>query len=256
MTSTAPSLRRLTPQAAVLLLVAAVAWLVTVGRAAAMAGMTGTMGLGLAAFVGMWTPMMAAMMLPSVAPVASMYQRSIRSRRGLRLAGFTGGYLLAWVGAGIPAFLLTGFVAELVKDHPAWATAVAVTVFASCGVYQLTPLKSRCLRHCRSPLSLLLHYGSYRGALRDVRAGAHHGAYCLGCCWALMVLFVVLGVMNLAAMVVLAAVVLAEKLWVHGELLTRIVGIAALALAVAVFFLPELAPGLHGTSQMMHMAGS
>ena len=256
MTTTAPSLRRLTPQAAVLLLVAAVAWLVTVGRAAAMAGMTGTMGLGLPAFVGMWALMMAAMMLPSVAPVASMYQRSVRSWRGLRLAGFTSGYLLAWAGAGIPAFLLTAFVARLVDDHPAWTAAVAVAVFASCGVYQLTPLKSRRLKHCRSPLSLLLHYGSDRGALRDVRAGAHHGAYCLGCCWSLMALFVVLGVMNLAAMVVLAAVVLAEKLWVRGERLARAVGVAALALAVAVIWVPELAPGLHGTSQMMGMAGS
>jgi hypothetical protein len=100
MTTTTPSLRRLTPQAAVLLLVAAVAWLVTVGRAGAMAGMTGTMSLSLAAFVGMWALMMAAMMLPSVAPVASMYQRSVRSWRALRLAGFTAGYLLVWVGAG------------------------------------------------------------------------------------------------------------------------------------------------------------
>jgi predicted metal-binding membrane protein len=254
MTATAPSLRRLTPQAAILLLVAAVAWLVTAGRAGAMAGMTGTMGLGLAAFVGMWTLMMAAMMLPSVAPVASMYQRSVRSYRALRLAGFTGGYLLAWAGAGIPAVLLTALVARLVGDHPAWATAVAV--FASCGVYQLTLLKSRCLKHCRSPLSLLLHYGAYRGALRDVRAGVHHGAYCLGCCWSLMALFVVLGVMNLAAMVVLAAVVLAEKLWARGELLARMVGVAALALAVAVIWVPALAPGLHGISQMMDMAGS
>ena len=98
MTSTAPSLRRLTPQAAILLLAAAVAWLVTAGRAGSMAGMTGTMGLSLPAFVGMWTLMMAAMMLPSVAPVASMYQRSVRSWRPLRLAGFTGGYLLAWAG--------------------------------------------------------------------------------------------------------------------------------------------------------------
>jgi predicted metal-binding membrane protein len=204
----------------------------------------------------MWMLMMAAMMLPSVAPVASMYQRSVRSYRALRLAGFTGGYLLAWVGAGIPAFLLTAVVARLVSDQPAWATAVAVAVFAACGVYQLTPLKSRCLKHCRSPLSLLLHYGSYQGALRDVRAGAHHGAWCLGCCWALMALFVVLGVMNLAAMVVLAAVVLAEKVWVHGELLARVVGVAALALAVAVIWVPELAPGLHGPSQMMDMAGS
>jgi predicted metal-binding membrane protein len=256
MTTATPALRRLTPQAAVLLLLAAVAWLFTVGRAATMQGMTGTMGLGLAAFVGMWALMMAAMMLPSVAPVASMYQRSVRSYRALRLAGFTTGYLLAWAGAGIPAFLLTAFVARLVSDHPVRATAAAVAVFAACGVYQLTPLKSRCLRHCRSPLSLLLHYGAYRGRLRDVRAGAHHGAYCLGCCWSLMALFVVVGVMNLAAMVVLAVVVLVEKLWVHGEILARAVGVAALALAVAAIWLPALAPGLHGTNQVMGMAGS
>jgi predicted metal-binding membrane protein len=256
MTTATPSLRRLTPQAAILLLAAAVAWLVTVGRARSMVGMTGTMGLSLLAFVGMWALMMAAMMLPSVAPVASMYQRSVRSYRVLRLAGFTGGYLLAWAGAGIPAYFLTVLVARLVNDHPGWATTVAVVVFASCGVYQLTPLKARCLKHCRSPLSLLLHYGSYRGAGRDVRAGAHHGAYCLGCCWSLMALFIVLGVMNLAAMVVLAVVVLVEKLWINGEVLARAVGVAALALAITAIWVPALTPGLHGTSQMMGMAGS
>jgi predicted metal-binding membrane protein len=256
MTTATPPPRRLTWQAAVLLLVAAVAWVATVGRAATMQGMTGTMGLGLAAFVGMWALMMAAMMLPSVAPVASMYQRSMRSYRAIRLAGFTSGYLVAWAGAGIPAYLLTVLAARLVSGHPARETAAAVAVFASCGVYQLTPLKSRCLRHCRSPLSLLLHYGAYRGWLRDVRVGAHHGAYCLGCCWSLMALFVVLGVMNLAAMVVVAAAVLAEKLWVHGQTLARVVGIAAFALAVAVTWIPALAPGLHGTNQMMSMAGS
>ena len=84
-----------------------------------------------------------------------------------------------------------------------------------------------------------------------MRAGAYHGAYCLACCWSLMALFVVVGVTNLAARVVLA-----EKLWVHGELLARLVGVAALALAVAVIWVPALAPGLHETSQMMNMAGS
>src|SRR5215470_11418401 len=231
MTTTAPSLRRLTPQAAALLLLAAVAWLITVGPAGTMRGMTGTMGLTLPAFVGMWTLMMAAMMLPSVTPVASMYQLSVRSHRALRLTGFTAGYLLAWAGFGIPAYLVTWLTARLVADNPGWATAVAVVVFGACGIYQLTPLKTRCLRHCRSPLSLLLHYGSYRGRLRDVRAGAHHGAYCLGCCWSLMALFVVLGVMNVAAMVLLAVVVLVEKLWVHGEVFSRAVGVAALVAA-------------------------
>jgi predicted metal-binding membrane protein len=253
--TTAPSLRRLTPQAALLLLLAAVAWLFTVGRAREMAGMSGTMGLGLAAFVGMWGLMMAAMMLPSVAPVASMYQRSIRTLRLLRLTGFTSGYLLTWAAAGIPAFLLTVFVVRLVDGHPGRATVAAVVVFAACGVYQLTPLKARCLKHCRSPLSLLLHYGSYRGALRDVRAGVHHAAYCLGCCWALMALFVVVGVMNLTAMVVLAAVVLVEKLWVRGEVVVRVAAVAALLLAAAVIWVPALAPGLQASGGMGGMVG-
>jgi predicted metal-binding membrane protein len=209
-----------------------------------MDGMTGTMGLALAGFIGMWMLMMAAMMLPSVAPVASMYQRSVRSTRALRLSGFAAGYLLAWAAAGVPAYLLTRLVEQLVMARPGAATGIAVGIFAACGSYQLTPLKSRCLRHCRSPMSLLLHYGSYRGAFRDVRAGLHHGAYCLGCCWALMALFVVVGVMNLGAMVVLAAVVLAEKLWVHGEAVARVAGGAALVAAVAVVWVPALAPGL------------
>jgi len=128
-------------------------------------------------------------------------------------------------------------------------------VFAACGVYQLTPLKARCLKHCRSPLSLLLHYGSYRGALRDVRAGVHHAAYCLGCCWALMALFVVVGVMNLTAMVVLAAVVLVEKLWVRGEVVVRVAAVAALLLAAAVIWVPALAPGLQASGGMGGMVG-
>ncbi|WP_051233336.1 DUF2182 domain-containing protein [Pseudonocardia asaccharolytica] len=247
MSTAVPSLRRLTPHTAVLLLLAAVAWLLTIAGARQMAGMA---GLGLPSYVGMWALMMAAMMLPSVAPVASMYHRSIRTHRALRLAGFTGGYLLVWVATGVPAFYLTELLTRLAGGDPAWATAVAAGVFAACGVYQLTPLKSRCLRHCRSPLSLLLRYGSYHGPLRDVRAGAHHGAYCLGCCWSLMALFVVLGAMNLAAMVVLAAVVLVEKLWVHGEAVARAIGVAALVLAVAVIWFPALAPGLHGAAMM------
>jgi len=245
MSTAVPALRRLTPHTAVLLLVAAVAWFVVVADARRMPGMTGTGDLGLPSFVAMWSVMMAAMMLPSVAPVASMYQRSVHSRRVLRLTGFTAGYVVAWAGAGIPAFFLTRLVVQLVDGHPATATTVAVVVFGTCGVYQLTPLKARCLRHCRSPLSLLLRYGSYRGPLRDVRAGAHHGAYCLACCWALMTLFVVVGVMNVAAMTMLAAVVLAEKLWVHGEAVARVAGVTALVLALVVIWVPVLAPGLH-----------
>jgi len=134
---------------------------------------------------------------------------------------------------------------------------MAAGIFAAAGVWQLTGAKDRCLRHCRSPIGLLLHYGGYRGRARDLRVGLHHAAWCLGCCWALMVLFVAFGVMNLLAMVGLAALVLAEKRWSAGERLARLAGVALLALAVVVLFVPGVAPGLTGAHHhMTDMAGT
>ena len=245
-------LRRYTPQLAALLLISAVAWTLTIGRSRTMSGESaGTMGLTLPAFLGMWTLMMAAMMLPAVAPLASIYARTVRSRTGLRITGFTLGYLAVWTAAGVPAFLLARGVGRLAEQAPAVATAAAVAAYAACGIYQLTPYKDRCLQHCRSPLALLLHYGSYRGRLRDVAAGAHHGAYCAGCCWALFVVLIMAGVMNLVAMVVLAVVVLLEKLWSRGVGLSRAVGVLALVCAVAVIWIPALAPGLTSPAPAM-----
>jgi predicted metal-binding membrane protein len=128
---------------------------------------------------------------------------------------------------------------------------VAATVFVVGGIYQLTPLKERCLLHCRSPLGLLLHYGSYRGRTRDLRAAMHHGAYCLGCCWALMLLFIAFGAMNIAAMVGLAAVVFTEKVSPRGDRLSHVFGIGCLALAAAVLIWPGIAPGLTSMPDMM-----
>ncbi len=198
--------------------------------------------------------MMTARMLPAVAPVAQLYSCTVRTSRTLRLTAFTAGSLLVWAFAAVPAFLLAQAVARLAQARPVLTTAVAVAAYAVCGVYQLTPYKERCLRHCRSPLALLLHYGSYRGRLRDVAVGAHHGAYWAGCCWALFVLLIVAGVMNLLAMVVLALVVLLEKLWSRGVGFSRAVGVLALVLAVAVIWLPALAPGLHAPAMADPMA--
>jgi predicted metal-binding membrane protein len=216
-----------------------------------MAGMTGTMGLGLAAFVPIWTLMMAAMMLPSVTPTASLYAKTVQSNRMLRIAGLVAGYLAVWAAAGLPAFGLAWLAGWLAGEHPTAAHVLAVAVFAVAGVYQLSRLKDRCLAHCRAPLGLLLHYGSYRGRFRDLRVGAHHGGYCLGCCWALMVILIAVGVMNVAAMVGLAALVLIEKVWRWGPAAGRLAGAVALALAVATIWLPWLAPGLHAAPHMM-----
>ena len=236
-----------TREVAFLLIVAAGAWAATVALARGMAAM----GLGLAAFAPIWTLMMAAMMLPPVSPVASLYARTIQGSRAIRIAGLVAGYLAVWAAAGVPAYGLAWLAGWLTGKHPSAAHVMAVAVFAVCGIYQLSPLKDRCLAHCRSPLGLLLHYGSYRGRSRDLRVGAHHGGYCLGCCWGLMVILIAVGVMNVAAMVGLAALVLIEKAWRWGPAAGRLAGAAALALAVATIWLPWLAPGLHAAPQMM-----
>jgi predicted metal-binding membrane protein len=241
-----------TREVALLLILAAGAWAATLALARGMAGMTGTMGLGLAVFVPVWTLMMAAMMLPSVAPTASLYAKTVQSNRMPRIAGLVVGYLAVWAAAGVPAYGLARLAGWLTGTHPSAAHVLAVAVFAGCGVYQLSRLKDRCLAHCRSPLALLLYYGSYRGRFRDLRAGGHNGGYCLGCCWGLMVILVAVGVMNVAAMVGLAALVLIEKTWRWGPAAGRLAGAAALALAVATIWLPWLAPGLHAAPQMMN----
>jgi predicted metal-binding membrane protein len=237
--------RRLaTPETAVIALLAAGAWVGTVALTRGMGSMTGTMGLSAWAFVPTWTLMMAAMMLPAVAVTGSIYARTILTNRPARLTGFVGGYLVVWAAAGLPALGLAALAGRLASDRPGIAHGVAVATFAVCGLYQLTPLKDRCLARCRLPFSLLMRYGSYRGKLRDVRVGLHNGAYCLACCWALMVLLIAIGVMNLVAMVGIATLVVVEKLWVRGPFAGRLAGLALLALAVTAIWVPSLAPGL------------
>jgi predicted metal-binding membrane protein len=241
-----PRPEQATAEAGLLLLVAAAAWAGTVLLARGMTGMTGTMGLGLAAFVPVWTLMMAAMMLPSVAPAASRYVRSRSGRRAAGIAGLVAGYLAVWAAAGVPAFGLAWLAGWMTGRHPGAAHVVAVAVIAACGVYQLSAPKDRCLTHCRAPLTR-----PRDGWAADLDAGVRHGAYCLGCCWALMVILIAVGVMNVAAMVGLAVVVLIEKTWRWGPAAGRVAGVAALALAVAIIWLPWLAPGLHAAPPMM-----
>jgi predicted metal-binding membrane protein len=243
-TVSVPSLRQLTFPSSFLLLGAAAAWAGVVIVARNMGPMPATMGLGIGSFVAVWTLMMTAMMLPSVTPFASFYTRTFSDNRGMRLLVVATGYLLVWSLAAIPAYGLAWLAQRAIAGHPDVSVTLAVIIFGACGIYQLTPVKDRCLARCRSPLGFVVKFGSYKGRTRDLRVGLYHGAFCLACCWALMALLVAFGLMNLFAMITLAVVVLVEKTGPSGRRFSQALGIAALVLAAVVVFQPHLAPGL------------
>ena len=140
----------------VVLLAAAVAWAGVIVFWHNMGAMPATMGLDLVGFCGVWTLMMAAMMLPGVAPFASFYTRMFTAHRERRVVAFALGYVLVWALAGVPAFGLAWIADQLVTDHATGATMLAVCIFVASGVFQLTALKDRCLAQCRSPLGFTL----------------------------------------------------------------------------------------------------
>ena len=235
-----PSLRR-TPSIIALVALAALAWAAVAAYARKMGNGPGSMGMPLREFMPMWAAMMVAMMLPAVAPVASLYVRTITSNRTTRLTVFVVGYLGIWAAAGIPTYMVLRLVDHAAGGNDTTMRNIAVLALVSAGAYQLSALKARCLRHCRSPLAQLLRYGNVKGPLRDLKVAAHHGGYCLGCCWALMALFVAFGVMNVWIMLGLAAAVLAEKVLRRGEAIGRLTGVACLVLAVLVLTSPWVA---------------
>lgn len=222
-------------------LAGAVAWVAVLYSIHATAmSMGSTMGLTIIGFIGAWTLMMAAMMLPAVAPVAALYVRSFEGGSLARLVEFAFGYLLVWAAVGLPAFVVAMAVDAAAMAAPGVVRWAVVGVLLAVAVYQLTPLKRLCLEHCRSPLAQLLQYASYSGPLRDLRVGAHHGLYCAGCCWPLFVLLVAVGTMNLLAMLVLTALIAAEKLLPQGIAISRIAAAGAVLLAVAFAVSPAL----------------
>jgi predicted metal-binding membrane protein len=185
----------------------------------------------------MWTVMMIGMMAPSVTPILLLAAGASRDGRRSPAAVlcFGAGYLLVWVVFSAIAALAQWALHEGSLLSPAMAASsprVAGAILIGAGVYQLTPLKGACLTHCRSPIDFLMAH--WRTGLRGaVRMGAHHGIYCLGCCWALMGVLFVVGVMNLAWVAVLAVFVLAEKIAPAAVPVSRIAG-AAMVLTGAI----------------------
>ena len=237
--------------AAVVLGGALLGWIVTVERMRGMDAGPGTDLGGLGWFLGIWVTMMAAMMLPSVVPFTFVFSRITAERR--RRGGvvvptwvFVGGYLAAWTTYGLAAY----GVYRLVKaadagflDWDAQGPYVAGAALVAAGVYQLTPLKELCLRHCRSPLHFAL-VGWREGRLGAVRMGVEHGGYCVGCCWGLMVALFALGVMSLTWMAIVAGVIFAEKMLPNGDRLTRVFAMCLVALGIWVAATPSTVPGL------------
>ncbi|MDX1711202.1 MAG: DUF2182 domain-containing protein [Rhodovibrionaceae bacterium] len=231
--------------------IAALCWWYLIDMALGMDGMAGMTSMRaqpwdlsyfLAMFV-MWAIMMVGMMVPSAAPMILIYARIQRKQSHkapyISTTLFTLGYLLAWavfslLAAGIQWGLTeAALLTPMMESASAW---FAGALFIAAGVYQLSPLKNACLRHCQSPLHFISHHWR-KGRFGPLRMGVEHGAYCLGCCWVLMALLFTLGVMNLLWVAVLTAFVLLEKVVRvgNGRLVPQ-VGSLAMA-ATGAFFL-------------------
>jgi predicted metal-binding membrane protein len=243
---------------ALLLALALVSWVVTVDRMRGMDAGPGTDLGGLGWFLGIWVTMMAAMMLPSVSPMVLAFARVSRERSRRGQAAFVptwvflGGYLAAWTAYGLLAYGLFRVVDAVAGSALAWDRAgpyVAGGAIVAAGLYQLTPIKDVCLRHCRTPLHFLLH-GWHEGKLGALRMGLEHGLYCVGCCFGLMVVLFSLGVMSLFWMAVIAGVIFAEKVLPYGERLTRLVAVTFLALGIWIAVSPGSVPGLTDPDRM------
>jgi predicted metal-binding membrane protein len=206
-------------------------------------------------FLGIWLVMMAAMMFPSVAPTIALYARMTKERSPLSPLLFATGYLVPWGAAGLLAFAVERGGGRIAGDVLAWDRAgrwVAGATLLVAAVYELTPLKDVCLGKCRSPLGFLL--GSWRsGRTGAVRMGAENGAWCVGCCWALMASLFALGIMSIVWMAFVAGLIAAEKTLPWRRVATW--GTAALLLGLAVLLLaaPDAIPALTIPSNQMQM---
>lgn len=206
------------------------------------------------AFLVSWGIMMTAMMLPSAAPMVALYGAIHRhadqtGQGGVPTALFALLYVLAWLLFGIPVYGAERAIDALIEASPTLTGllpyALAVVLIIS-GGYQFSPLKTACLRACQSPLGFLM--ARWRpGFLGTLRLGLAHVVYCIGCCWALMMVLVAAGAMGLHWVLLIAAVVAAEKLAPRGVLVARVAGVALMALGVVVAANPGLYAVLRGS---------
>lgn len=211
-----------------------------------MAGMSGmdSMGMwglsGFSARLGMWAVMMVGMMLPTAIPMTMIYAAAARKARSqdtpLPSTGvFVSGYVVVWVAFSVAATavqLMLDRTALLSSMMKADSAVLGGVILLAAGVYQLTPVKRACLENCRAPAHFLSRYWR-GGAAGAVRLGVRYGVYCLGCCWVLMGLLFVGGVMNLVWIAAIAAFILVEKTVSFGPAVGRLAGVVMVALGAA-----------------------
>jgi len=186
----------------------------------------------------MWAVMMVAMMLPSAAPVMvlvlGVYRRRADHQARLAAASFVGGYVIVWAAFSVAASaaqVALHQAAVLAPDMRVRSGAISGGLLLIAGIYQWLPLKQACLAHCQSPLGFLSQHWR-EGAAGGLLLGMRHGAFCVGCCWLLMTLLFVVGVMNLVWVAALTAFVLIEKLARQGAVVGRVAGAAVAAWGV------------------------
>jgi predicted metal-binding membrane protein len=242
---------------ATLFAVAAVGWVWTAHRMQGMdAGPWTALG-SLGWFLGVWVVMMAAMMFPSVSPTVALYARVTKQRSPLLAWLFVSGYLLVWAAAGLGVFAVGTAATQVLGDRLSWGSAgqaLSGATLIAAAVYELTPFKNVCLGKCRSPLGALL--GSWReGRSGALRMGARNGAWCVGCCWALMAALFALGVMSVSWMALVAAIIAAEKALPWRRVVTYGTAAVLLVLGILVLAAPDALPALtipSGSTMQMH----
>jgi predicted metal-binding membrane protein len=229
--------------------VALVAWQSTIAHAKAMHDMA--MGLeqvgygemGAVGFMTMWIAMMTAMMLPTIAPIVLAHHAvALRRNEGaLSTLAFVAGYLMVWWAIGIVMWLGYSVFAQwdVGEAQPRWLHLLAGGMIILAGGYQFSRWKQHCADMCRSPLTFVSKHDFRRGVRHALGAGMMHGAYCVGCCWAAMIVLVVVGLMNLPCMTILFVLFFVEKNWKHGRAVASVAGIGLIVLgpAIAVYTL-------------------
>lgn len=233
-----------------LLLFAAASWFLLAWQSARMSGeMTPTMGMSAAIFLANWVLMMVAIMFPTAAPMILTFARIYRAKREQNQAFvptwiFTGAYLTIWAVAGVLAYALAIGLENLGRRSD-WlmtnATHIGGGLLIVAGIYQFLPVKNFCLSKCRTPMGFIL--SSWRdGYIGALRMGIEHGSYCLGCCWLLFLILFPLGVMNVAAMAVITAVIFLEKSAPFGPRIAQVAGTVLIVYGLLVQLLPNLLP--------------